>query len=96
MTVANGYHDGTLEVARVRLFEDGRIEIVPVFAKDRFETQFGKLAAEDTTVRTYVKGEWKDWTVPKSSPHVLEAQLLERDHHQAYEITPAIDPAKLK
>jgi hypothetical protein len=96
MAVANGYHDGALEVARMRLSEDGRIEIVPVFAKDRFESQFGKFTAEDTTVRAYVNGEWKDWVVAKDSPHRLEAQLLEREHHQAYEISPVIDPAKLR
>jgi hypothetical protein len=96
IAVANGYHDGALEVARMRLFEDGRIEVVPVFAKDRFQRQFGTFAAEDTTVRAYVNGEWKDWVVAKDSPHRLEAQLLEREHYQAYEISPALDPAKLR
>lgn len=96
MAVANGYHDGTLEIARMRLFEDGRIEVVPVFAKDRFERQFGRFTAEDTKVRTYVKGEWKEWVVAKDSPFSLEAQLLEREHYQPYQITPTIDPAKLR
>jgi hypothetical protein len=94
--VANGYHDGALEVARMRLFEDGRIEIVPVFAKDRFETQFGRFTAEDTKVRVYVNGDWNDFTVAKDSPKLLEAQLLEREHYQPYQIVPTIDPAKLR
>lgn len=96
IAVANGYHDGAMEIARMSLYEDGRIEVVPIYAKDRFETQFAKLAAEDTQVRTYVKGEWKTFTVAKDSPFLLEAQLLEKEHYQPYEISPAIDPAKLK
>lgn len=93
--LAVGYDDGTLELARMDWFEDGKIVVTPVFAKDRLERAF-PATLDDVTVRTIVKEAWMERVVPKDSPRALEAAIVTQlEYMKAYEIKPVIDPATL-
>lgn len=98
--LATGYDDGTIDIAIMFLYEDGRIEVKPITAAEQFKSGFGTFTTnEDITVRTVGNDEYETWherKIPKTSRQLLEAHILSTlEYHRGYKVTPVIDPMTL-
>lgn len=98
--LATGYNDGTVDIAIMFLYEDGRIDVKPITAAQQFASAFGTFtAAEDINVRTVGNDEYETWhdrKIPKTSRQLLEAHILTTlEYYRGYKVTPVIDPMTL-
>jgi hypothetical protein len=97
-SLAMNYDEGLEEIAMIEMFEDGRVEIHPELAAQRFEHTFGTVDGDVEFSVVDAKGDnWRSVKIAKTSPMLLEAQILARlENNNFYDVVPAIDSGTVK
>ena len=92
--VFQDHDDGTQELAYLTLQKDGRFEVTPRYAGEVFESDFGRFTPTDLGVSVITKAtDYKQLPVKRTSPHLLEAYIVQTlEHQHFYDVLPKIDP----
>ncbi|MGV3624615.1 MAG: hypothetical protein ACO1OB_27595 [Archangium sp.] len=96
--LARRHDEGRFEVGHFTVFEDGRIELEPITPATVFEKRIPKTLPADISFSVVGEnGVWQTLQLAKDSPTRFEAWLLEElESRSLYEVTPLIDPAKVR